>query len=37
VGLIWWAFGMCLALLYFIIVYRTFRGKVSLEGGGYGH
>ncbi len=37
VGLIWWAFGMCLALLYFIIVYRMFRGKVSLEDGGYGH
>ena len=36
VGLIWWAFGMCLALLYFIIVYRMFRGKVSLDGG-YGH
>ena len=36
VGLIWWAFGMCLALLYFIIVYRMFRGKVSLDSG-YGH
>jgi cytochrome d ubiquinol oxidase subunit II len=37
VGLIWWAFGMCLALTYFIVVYRMFRGKVTLEGGGYGH
>jgi cytochrome d ubiquinol oxidase subunit II len=37
VGLIWWFFGMLLALTYFIIVYRMFRGKVSLEGGGYGH
>jgi cytochrome bd ubiquinol oxidase subunit II len=37
VGLIWWAFGMCLALTYFVVVYRMFRGKVSLEGGGYGH
>ena len=36
VGLIWWAFGMCLALLYFVIVYRMFRGKVSLDSG-YGH
>ena len=36
VGLIWWGFGMCLALLYFTIVYRMFRGKVSLDGG-YGH
>jgi len=37
VGLIWWAFGMLLALTYFVIVYRMFRGKVSLEPGGYGH
>jgi cytochrome d ubiquinol oxidase subunit II len=37
VGLAWWAFGMCLAVLYFVVVYRMFRGKVSLEGGGYGH
>jgi cytochrome d ubiquinol oxidase subunit II len=37
VGLAWWAFGMCLALMYFVIVYRMFKGKVSLEGGGYGH
>jgi cytochrome d ubiquinol oxidase subunit II len=37
VGLIWWAFGMCLALMYFVIVYRLFRGKVRLEPGGYAH
>jgi cytochrome d ubiquinol oxidase subunit II len=37
VGLAWWAFGMVLALTYFMIVYRMFRGKVTLEGGGYGH
>ena len=37
VGLIWWAIGMCLAIMYFVIVYRMFRGKVSLESGGYGH
>jgi cytochrome d ubiquinol oxidase subunit II len=37
VGLIWWTFGMCLALIYFVVVYRMFRGKVSLEDGGYGH
>jgi cytochrome d ubiquinol oxidase subunit II len=38
VGLAWWAFGMLLALTYFVIVYRMFRGKVSLEAGsGYGH
>ena len=37
VGLIWWAFGMCLAVGYFVVVYRMFRGKVTLAGGGYGH
>src|SRR6266567_6654051 len=37
VGLIWWAFGMCLALMYFVVVYRMFRGKVTLDGSGYGH
>ncbi len=37
VGLAWWGFGMCLAATYFIIVYRMFRGKVTLEGSGYGH
>jgi len=36
VGLIWWGFGMCLALVYFVVVYRMFRGKVSLDSG-YGH
>jgi cytochrome d ubiquinol oxidase subunit II len=35
-GLMWWGFGMVLAAIYFGIVYRMFRGKVSLLGG-YGH
>ena len=37
VGLMWWALGMVLALIYFVVIYRLFRGKVNLEGGGYGH
>lgn len=37
VGLIWWTLGMFLALLYFTIVYRMFRGKVSVSSEGYGH
>lgn len=37
VGLVWWGLGMLLALVYFFVVYRMFRGKVSLEGGGYEH
>jgi len=30
VGLAWWAFGMILALGYFVLVYSRFRGKVDL-------
>lgn len=37
VGLIWWSFGMLLAVTYFVIVYRMFRGKTSLDDEGYGH
>ncbi|HET8824948.1 MAG TPA: cytochrome d ubiquinol oxidase subunit II [Terriglobales bacterium] len=37
VGLIWWCIGMLLALLYFTVVYRMFRGKVSASSEGYGH
>jgi cytochrome d ubiquinol oxidase subunit II len=37
VGLIWWGFGMLLAILYFTIVYRMFKGKVSASAEGYGH
>ena len=37
VGLIWWSLGMLLAFGYFVIVYRMFRGKVTLHDEGYGH
>ena len=37
VGLIWWILGMLLALTYFVVIYRMFRGKVQLGGEGYGH
>ncbi|MGA7522930.1 MAG: cytochrome d ubiquinol oxidase subunit II [Acidobacteriaceae bacterium] len=36
VGLVWWSFGLALALVYFIVSYRLFRGKVTAEAG-YGH
>lgn len=36
-GLIWWSFGMVLAVGYFVFVYRMFRGKVTLGPGGYEH
>jgi cytochrome bd ubiquinol oxidase subunit II len=36
VGLVWWLFGIALAIGYFIFIYRLFRGKVVLdEEGGY--
>jgi cytochrome bd ubiquinol oxidase subunit II len=35
VGLVWWTLAMVLALGYFFFLYRMFRGKVQLEGGGY--
>ena len=35
VGLIWWIFGMILAIAYFTFVYRSFRGKVQLDQEGY--
>jgi cytochrome d ubiquinol oxidase subunit II len=37
VGLVWWTVGMVLAVVYFVVIYRMFRGKVTLDGGGYGH
>jgi cytochrome d ubiquinol oxidase subunit II len=35
VGFTWWALGMVLALGYFVLLFRMFRGKVRLEGEGY--
>jgi cytochrome d ubiquinol oxidase subunit II len=35
IGLVWWTIGLALALGYFTYLYRTFRGKVTLEGEGY--
>ena len=35
VGLVWWSLSAVIALAYFVFVYRMFRGKVHLEGGGY--
>jgi cytochrome d ubiquinol oxidase subunit II len=37
VGLIWWSVGMCLAIMYFCIVYRLFRGKVPVDDASYEH
>jgi cytochrome d ubiquinol oxidase subunit II len=35
-GLVWWTFGMLIAIGYFVFIYRMFRGKVTLlEGEGY--
>ena len=37
VGLVWWSVGICLALVYFGVVYWLFRGKVPTDAEGYGH
>ena len=34
VALVWWTFGIIIALGYFVYVYRMFKGKVSLTGSG---
>jgi cytochrome bd ubiquinol oxidase subunit II len=31
VGLVWWCFGILLAIFYFATIYRMFRGEVSRE------
>jgi cytochrome d ubiquinol oxidase subunit II len=35
VGLVWWIFGMLLAVGYVVFVYSKFRGKVDLASGGH--
>lgn len=37
VGLVWWSVGMILAAIYFVFIYRMFRGKVRVEEGASGH
>lgn len=37
-GLVWWTFGMAVAIGYFVFVYGMFKGKVQAErNGGSGH
>jgi cytochrome bd ubiquinol oxidase subunit II len=31
IGLVWWSIGMVLAAIYFVLIYRLFRGKVRLD------
>ena len=35
VGIIWWSIGMVFASVYFIFLYRSFKGKVKLSEDGY--
>ncbi len=37
IGLIWWTFGMALAVGYFVFVYRMFRGKITAKLDGHGY
>ena len=36
-GVIWWSIGMLIAIGYFVMIYRMFRGKVSLQSGEHGY
>lgn len=36
-GLVWWSLGVAIAVGYFVLVYRMFRGKVALGGEGHGY
>ena len=35
VGLVWWTIGMIMAISYFIYLFRSFKGRVTLDGEGY--
>jgi cytochrome d ubiquinol oxidase subunit II len=35
VGITWWIIGMVLALGYFTLLFRMFKGKVQVHGEGY--
>ncbi len=35
VGIVWWSIGIVFAIVYFVLIYRLFRGKVRLEDEGY--
>lgn len=35
VGLVWWTFGMALAISYVVFVYSRFKGKVNIEADGH--
>jgi len=37
VGFVWWGIGMVLAAIYFVFVYRMFRGKIRMQEGAGGH
>jgi cytochrome d ubiquinol oxidase subunit II len=36
-GVYWWSFGMLVAIGYFVLVYRMFRGKVRQDAGDHGY
>jgi cytochrome bd ubiquinol oxidase subunit II len=35
IGLIWWSFGMAIAIGYIVFIYRMFRGKIAGAAGGH--
>ncbi len=37
VGFIWWTIGIIIAIGYFVFLFRMFKGKITVDGGEYGH
>lgn len=37
VGLVWWSIGIVIAIAYFVVLFKMFKGKVDLAESGYGH
>jgi cytochrome d ubiquinol oxidase subunit II len=37
VGIVWWVVGITLASVYFVLAYRSFRGKVDAGAKGHGY
>lgn len=37
VGLVWWSIGIVIAIAYFVVLFKMFKGKVGVGEGEYGH
>jgi cytochrome bd ubiquinol oxidase subunit II len=37
IGFVWWSIGIVIAITYFVVLFKMFKGKVDLADGSYGH